>query len=118
MKETDLLENRLRSWQPRRPSAKLERQLLGAPARPVPKMAWLLGSLTPAAACLLLTLFIFNPGNPGSSLRHEPMVAMILSNQNYAAYASDNFREAQNNLSAVTFEWTNHNISTSSMAPF
>ena len=46
------------------------------------------------------------------------MIAMILSNQNYAAYASDNFRGAQNNLSSVTFEWTNHNVYPSSMAPF
>jgi len=43
---------------------------------------------------------------------------MILSNQNYAAYASDNYRGAQNNLAAVTFEWTNHDISSSSIAPF
>jgi hypothetical protein len=81
-------------------------------------MAWWLGSLAPAAACLLLTLSIFSPGNPGNSLRHDPMVAMILSNQNYAAYAADNFREAQNNLSGVTFEWTNHSVSPSSMSPF
>ncbi len=108
MKETDSLETRLRSWRPRRPSAKLERRLFGAPARLLPKVAWLLGSLAPATACLLLTLSMFNPGNSGHSLRHEPLVAMILSNQNYAAYASDNFRGAQNNLSAVTFEWTNH----------
>jgi hypothetical protein len=46
------------------------------------------------------------------------MVALILSNQNYAAYAADNFRGAQNNLSAVTFEWTNRSVSPSSMAPF
>jgi len=108
----------LRSWRPRRPSAKLERRLFGAPARLLPKAAWLLGSLAPATACLLLTLSMFNPGNSGHSLRHEPLVAMILSNQNYAAYASDNFRGAQNNLAAVTFDWTNHAISPSSMAPF
>jgi hypothetical protein len=81
-------------------------------------MAWLLGSLAPATACVLLTLSFFNTGNIGSSSRHEPVVAMILSNQNYAAYASDNFRGAQNNLSAVTFDWTNHNGFSSSIAPF
>ena len=112
------LENRLRSWQPRRPSAKLERRLFGPSARLLPKAAWLLGSLTPAAACLLLTLSMFTQGNTGHSLRHEPLIAMILSNQNYAAYASGNFREAQNNLAAVTFEWTNHSFSTSSIVPF
>ncbi len=81
-------------------------------------MAWWLGSLVPAAACLLLTLSVFNPGNQGLSLRHDPMVAIILSNQNYAAYASGNFHGTENNLSAVTFEWTNHGVSRSSMSPF
>ena len=114
----DTLETRLRSWRPRRPSATLERRLFGAPALGTHKLAWWLGSLVPATACLLLTLSIFNPGNPGHSRVHDPMIAMILSNQNYAAYASDNFRAAQNNLSGVTFEWTNRNVSPSSMAPF
>ena len=72
----------------------------------------------PAAACLVLTLALFNPVNPGNSPRQEPMIAMILSNQNYAAYAADNFRAAQNNLSGVTFEWTNRSVSPSSMSPF
>jgi hypothetical protein len=84
----------------------------------MPKAAWWFGSLAPATACLLLTLAIFNHGNPAISLRNEPMATMILSNQSYAAYAADNFRVAQNNLSAVTFEWTNHNVSPSSMSPF
>jgi hypothetical protein len=112
------LENRLRSWQPRRPSAKLERRLFGTQVRLTSKTAWLLGSLAPAVACLLLTLSMFNPGNTGNSAHHEPLIAMILSNQNYAAYASDNFRGAENNLAAVTFEWTNHSVSTSSIGPF
>jgi len=118
MKETDSLETRLRSWQPRRPSARRERRLFGVPSRFTPKLAWWLGSLVPATACLLLTLAIFNPGNTGSSLRHDPMIAMILSNQNYAAYAADNFRAVQNNLPGVTFEWTNRSVSPSSMSPF
>jgi hypothetical protein len=84
----------------------------------MPEAAWLLGSLAPATACLLLTLSMFNSGNTSHSSRHEPLVAIILSNQNYAAYASDNFREAQNNLAAVTFDWTNRTISSSNNAPF
>jgi hypothetical protein len=92
--------------------------LFGASVKFERGLAWLLGSLVPAAACLLLTFSIFNAGNPGISLRHEPLAAMILSNQSYAAYASDNFRAAQNNLAAVTFEWTNHSVSHSSMSPF
>jgi hypothetical protein len=84
----------------------------------MPKTAWLIGSLAPATACALLTLSVFNSGNSGSLLHREPIVAMILSNQNYAAYASDNFRETQNGLSSVTFDWTNHSGLTSSMSPF
>jgi hypothetical protein len=84
----------------------------------MPKVAWLLGSLAPATACLMLTFSVFNPENTGHLLHREPLAAMILSNQNYAAYASDNFRETQNGLSSVTFDWTNHNNFTSSIAPF
>ncbi len=114
----DSLENRLRSCQPRRPSAKLKRRLFAAPASLMPRAAWLLGSLAPATACLLLTFSAFNPGNAGNLLPREPVIAMIMSNQNYAAYASDNFRGTENRLSSVTFDWTNHSGFTSSMAPF
>jgi hypothetical protein len=118
MKETDSLESRLRFWQPRRPSAKLKRRLFATPASIMPKVAWLLGSLAPVTACVLLSFSVFNSENAVHLLRREPMAAMILSNQNYAAYASDNFREAQNGLSSVTFDWTNHGGFTSSIAPF
>ena len=115
----DSLENRLRSCQPRRPSARLKRRLFAAPASLMPKgAAWLLGTLAPAMACLLLTFSAFNPANTGNLLRRETLTAMILSNQNYAAYASDNFRGTENRLSSVTFDWTNHSDFPSSMAPF
>lgn len=81
-------------------------------------MGWLVGSLAPATACFLFSISVVKHGNGGIALSHEPMIAMILSNQNYAAYASGNFKSAQNNLSGVTFEWTNHNVSPSSMGPF
>jgi len=81
-------------------------------------MAWVLGSLAPATACLLLTLSVFNSGNYGVSSRPAPMMAMILSNQSYAAYAPGNGRESQNSLFSVTFDWTNHGGLTSSMSPF
>ncbi|MEI6194151.1 MAG: hypothetical protein WCS42_07455 [Verrucomicrobiota bacterium] len=81
-------------------------------------MAWLLGTLAPAMACLVLTLKAFNPDSACNLLRRETMTAMILSNQNYAAYASDNFRGTENRLSSLTFDWTNHSDFPSSMAPF
>jgi hypothetical protein len=118
MKEMDSLESRLRSCQPRRPSAKLKRRLFAAPASLMPKVAWLLGSLAPATACVLLTFSALYPENPRNLFRREPLTAMILSNQNYAAYASDNFKGTENRLFSVTFDWTNHSGFTSSMAPF
>jgi hypothetical protein len=115
MKEMNSLETQLRSWQPRRPSERLERRIFG---NPLPKLRWILGSLAPVTACALLTLSVFNSGNSGVSSRQEPMAAMILSNPKYAAYASDTFREPQNSLFSVTFDWTRSGNFTSSIAPF
>ena len=81
------------------------------------QMAWFLGWLAPATACALLTLSAFSFGNslPGSSSRHDPMVAMVLSNQSYAAYVSGAFQRGQNDPSAVTIDWTNRSGCTSSV---
>ncbi len=84
----------------------------------MPKAVWLLGSLAPATACMLLTFSAFNPESARSLFHREPSAAMILSNQNYAAYASDNFKGTENRLFSVTFDWTNHSGFPSSMAPF
>ena len=115
MKEMNLLETQLRSWQPRRPSARLKRRLFATPARVMPQMAWFVGWLAPATACALLTLLFFNSGNglPAGSSSRGTMVAMILSNQNYAAYASEGSQNVQNRLSNVTFDSTNRGTSSS-----
>ena len=115
----NLLETQLRSWQPRHPSARLKRRLFAAPARVMPQMAWFLGWLAPATACALLTLSVFNSGNslPSSSSRHEPMVAMMMSNR-YAAYVSGAFQSGQNDPPSVTFDRTNRSGSTSSINSF
>ena len=119
MKEMNLLETQLRSWQPRRPSARLKRRLFAAPAGVMPQMAWFLGWLAPATACALLTLSVFNSGNslPSSSSRHEPMVAMMLSNR-YAAYVSGTFQPGHNDPPSVTFDRTNRSGSTSGLPSF
>jgi hypothetical protein len=120
MKEMNTLETQLRSWQPRRPSAALERQLFATPVSLMPKMAWFVGWLVPATACALLTFSIFNSGNAisGQSFRREPMVATMLSNQSYLVLAPDSLRKGQNDLSSVTFDWTNRSGSTSSIPSF
>ncbi len=112
----NLPETQLRSWQPRRPSAGLKRRIFSAQPGEPATAAWP-GWLAPATACALLTLLLFNSGNglPAGSGSHGTMMAMILSNQNYAAYASDGPQNVQNRLASVTFDWTNSGISTSSM---
>ncbi len=119
MKEMDSLENQLRSLRPRRPSPGLKRKLFAAPASATRRMAWVFGTLAPTtAACALLTFPVFNPVNGYDYPRPAPVMAMVLSNQSYAAYASGNGREPQNSLFSVTFDWTNHSGFTSSMSPF
>jgi hypothetical protein len=116
MKEMNLPETRLRSWQPRRPSAGLKRRIFSAQPG-TPETVAFLGWLAPATACALLTLLVFNSSNalPSNSSSHGMTVAMILSNQNCAAYASDGSQNVQNRLSGVTFDWTNRGASSSSM---
>ncbi len=57
-------------------------------------------------------------GSPPAVLAadHAPMVAMILSNQSFAAYLPGSFQRNQNRWD--TFEWTNTGHFTSSEGPF
>ena len=114
MKEMNLLEAQLRSWKPRRPSARLKRRLFPAAlTRPIAPtlMQW----LAPATACLLFATLAFNP--PGATLPgSQPLLAVILSNQSYAPYLPGSFQRDQNRWD--TFEWTNQGHSGSSVAPF
>jgi hypothetical protein len=113
------LETQLHSWQPRRPSARLKRQLFAEPVSLLPKMAWFAGWLVPATACALLTFSVFTSGNElDRSSRHAPMMATLLSNQSYLMSAPDSFRRGQNDWSSVTFDLTNRSSSTSAISAF
>ena len=116
MKEMHLPETQLRSWRPRRPSAGLKRRIFAAQPGTPASAVWL-GWMAPATVCALLTLLVFNSGTglPVGSGSHGTMMAMILSNQNYAAYTPDDPQNVQNRLATVTFDWTNTGISTSSI---
>ena len=120
MKEMNPLETQLRSWQPRRPSAALERHLFAAPASLMPKMAWLVGWLVPATACALLTFSIFNSGNAisGQSFRRGPMVTTMSGHQGCLELAPDSLQKGQNDLFTITFDWTNRSGFTSSIPSF
>ena len=104
------LEEQLRLWTPRHPSARLERRLFaGGPAAAEALLPFRVTWLAPVTAALMLMCVLFNQrygpalsaaANPG------PMVAMILSNQSAAAYLPGSFQAEQNNLPADTFKRT------------
>ena len=116
MKEMNLPETQLRLWRPRRPSAGLKQRIFIARVASLPQIARVLGWLTPATACVLLVFLVLNSEYTASigASHQEPILATIMSNQSYAAYLA-NHRMGQNDLSAVTFDWTNRSGSTSSM---
>jgi hypothetical protein len=86
----------------------------------LPKLAWAFGSLAPVTVCVMLTLSAFNSGSgiPANSTVREPLIALISSNQGYAAYLPCGFGGRENKWSSVTFDWTNRNGSSSSMSSF
>ena len=93
-------EAQLRSWTLRRPSAALKRRLFRGDAAG-PRAAKLAAWLAPAAAGLLFAGLILNQqrvatlsGTPQSG----GMVALILSNQSYAAYLPGSFVRTHNQL--------------------
>ncbi len=121
MKELEELEKQLRSWVPRRPSAKLSRRLFARPAvamaaadavstgddRPVSfRFSW----LAPATAALfLLGLIVNQRSGPFLTVTSgsAPLVALAMSNQSAAAWLPGSFSREQNGLPRETFEWTN-----------
>jgi hypothetical protein len=115
MNETNPWETQLRSWTPRRPSAGLERRLFRRPSS-TPRPAHWLNWLVPATACLLFACLVLNQqgaAHVSATPRAGTMVALILSNQSYAAYLPGSFQRSVNRLD--TFGWTNGGSSTSSM---
>ena len=121
------LETQLRSWAPRRPSAKLEARLFAPRASaPVPEhqspisnpLSFRLRWVAPATAAFVLLCVLYNQraaDSLGDSPKTGHIVAMILSNQSTVAYLPPGFQRNQNCPPSDTFEWTNGNGSTSSM---
>ena len=101
------LEQQLRSWAPRRPSAKLERRLFPSPAPEEPPVRFRLSWLAPASVTLLLMgLFLTQHNSPAiGSASPGPIIAMILSNQSAAAYLQGNSPGEQNRL-PNGYEWS------------
>ena len=137
MNEMNDLEMQLRSWAPRRPSAKVKERIFSpnraselVPVHPIILIAehasrltqWLKPTsfrwLAPVMAGLFLTCILLNQRNaPMASPATAPLIAMILSsNQSAAAYLPGSFQQEQNRLPSDTFEWTNGSGSTSSIS--
>ena len=136
IEEMNELETHLRTWAPRRPSARLKLRLFAqpAPAATVAARAacnlqpptcelqpatlpFRLSWLAPATAALFLMCVLFNQHNTATlagAAGSGPLVAMIMSNQSAAAYLPGSFKGEQNIL-GNTFEWTNVRGSTSSI---
>ena len=116
--EMNLLENQLRSWQPRRPSPRLSRRIFGASAGNDTGLA--LRWLTPALACLLLAVTIANqePSLSRSFYSGQPMMGLISSNLSATNVLPKSHFSDHNGVFPASFEWTNLSDFTSSVSPF
>ena len=118
MTQTPTQDTQLRSCTPRLPSTGLERRLCPSQRSHV-SISRLITVLTPTAACVLLTVSMMKQSAhellPNGNQR-AAIVAMGLSNQNYAAYLPGTYQPTANRID--TFEWTNRGYSNSSMDSF
>jgi hypothetical protein len=122
MNDSNDLEAQLRLLRLRRPSNGLEARIFGegaaaavAPAAPALRLNW----LAPAMAAVFLMCVMFNQRFGNSALSGAgagAMTAMILSNQNSAAYLPGSFQGDRNTIPADAFDWTNGNGVTSSVS--
>ena len=130
------LEIQLRSWAPRRPSAKVKQRIFSAassaefaPVQPIILIGehvsritrWLKPTsfrwLAPAMAGLFLVCIILNQHSaPMASPKTLSFIAILSSNQSAVAFLSGSCQSEQNRLPSRTFEWTNGSGSTSSIS--
>jgi hypothetical protein len=109
----EMNETQLRAWRPRRPAAGLKHRIFRAgPAAPA--TAWNWNRLAPAAACALVAMLALH-FNGGGALGQKPVMTLTGSGQNGASDAGNDGQTMQNQLAAVTFDWTNHSDFNSSM---
>lgn len=110
------LETQLNSWEPRRPSARIKRQLFPTPSTRL-EVAMAFNWLAPATVCMLLALAVFKQENyiSAGSPRHDPAVAMMLSNQSSVACLTGVSSQIEHNVLPATFESTNRSGSTSTI---
>jgi hypothetical protein len=116
MKEMNWLETQLNSWEPRRPSARIKRRLFPTPATRL-EVAMAFNWLAPATVCMLLVLAVFKQENniSAASPRHDPVVAMMMSNSSSVPYLTGGSSQIEHNILPATFESINRSDSTSTI---
>ena len=124
MNDWNQLENRLRSWRPRRPSAKLRARLFPQTGQSVTEMLsrtarhW----LAPAMAMCLLAMMML-----GNSLPRSPywsptqpsnlLAAVVLHRPELASYYAGTHEYDRNILPKDAFDWTNGSYALTTAAP-
>src|SRR5947207_2942862 len=114
MNDWNPIEHQLRSWLPRTPSPRLKAQLfadpevaLESPGALAGRWAW----LAPVMGCFLALMVVSSSRNGHlgylASTRTTNWLAMVASNQSYAAYIVTGFHSGQNALQKDPIEWTN-----------
>lgn len=118
--EMNLLETELRSWKPRRPSAKLEQKLFAQtpaqPGRSLSPFQW----LAPIAACCLLTAMVMHQHDAMDSDAFVNARGHILvsSNQSAMWLSESALDQSRRNHVGRRFEWTNASAFSSSVGSF
>lgn len=121
MKESNPLENRLRSWMPRAPSERIRQRLFGrADARPAgrPKLVW--PWLAPVTVALFMSVMLLSHSRQGLTyLTGGPAAGNAVTARWSTPYLASALYVAspQNDRNAwtkATFEWTNrsHSLTT------
>ena len=110
------LETQLSSWEPRNPSARIKQRLFPTPSNRI-KAPLAFNWLAPATVCMLLALAVFKQENniSAASPRHDPAIAMMLSNQSSVPFLTGGLSQIEHNILPATFESTNRSGSTSTM---
>lgn len=110
------LEEQLKSWAPRRPSARIERRLFGGQRHAV-ELTHAIAWLAPAAACMVLALAAARPGagTTGASRPESMFAMMMMSNRASASLLCDSGAQPENSIVRASFQWTNKGDSGSSI---
>jgi hypothetical protein len=108
MKTMEELENELRSWAPRPPSARLRAKVFGQPTVE-PSFGWSQARVAFASAVAVALVIAIRQGSPSFSSGSQAspaMLAAVMSNQNLAAYAVRQDNQGLNTPASM-FEGTN-----------